>query len=509
MAATMSHPNCLTAHRICVLLVDDQAIIGQALARMLETATDIDFHYCQDPTLAIRTANQVAPTVILQDLVMPEFDGLGLVKYFRANPSTRNIPLIVLSSKEEADIKAEAFRLGANDYLVKLPDPLEVIARIRYHSSAYIHLLERNEAIRGLEKANQLIRKTFGRYLSDDIVEAILDSPQGLALGGEKRWVTILMSDLRGFTSISERLPAEHVVAMINIYLEVMTDILLKYQGTIDEFIGDAILAIFGAPLTREDDAMRAVACALEMQLAMQEVNRRNREAGYPSVAMGIGINTGELVVGNIGGAKRVKYGVVGQNVNLTSRIESYTIGGQILIAGSTLSACGDALRIDDQFEIHPKGVTHPLRIVEVGGIAAPYHIYLPEKPLAHLYPLATPLSLRFTVLAGKYNGQEQQLGQLLACVCLSECNVDNIMAELATTSPLERLSNLKVTFPDTSHDSASNYAKVTAVLGSDPPRVRIVFTTLSPEAQTLLLEVCGAAKRAANTAINSPAISN
>jgi len=217
----MSHPNCLTAHRICVLLVDDQAIIGQALARMLETATDIDFHYCQDPTLAIRTANQVAPTVILQDLVMPEFDGLGLVKYFRANPSTRNIPLIVLSSKEEADIKAEAFRLGANDYLVKLPDPLEVIARIRYHSSAYIHLLERNEAIRGLEKANQLIRKTFGRYLSDDIVEAILDSPQGLALGGEKRWVTILMSDLRGFTSISERLPAEHVVAMINIYLEV------------------------------------------------------------------------------------------------------------------------------------------------------------------------------------------------------------------------------------------------------------------------------------------------
>lgn len=127
-----------------------------------------------------------------------------------------------------------------------------------------------------------------------------------------------MMTDLRGFTAIGEQLPAEDVVGMININLEVMTGIIFKYQGTIDEFIGDAILVIFGAPVLRDDDALRAVACALDMQLAMHEVNERNKAAGYPEVAMGIGINTGSAVVGNIGSRKRVKYGVVGSSVNLT-----------------------------------------------------------------------------------------------------------------------------------------------------------------------------------------------
>jgi len=263
MEIFMTDTTSLTQHRITVLLVDDQHIIGEALRRMLAPEQDIDFHFCQDPTKAIKTANQIHPTVILQDLVMPEIDGLTLVRYYRANAATRQVPLIVLSSKEEALTKAEAFALGANDYMVKLPDRLEILARIRYHSRGYINLLERNEAQAQLEKANRLIRKTFGQYLSDDIVNAILESPEGAALGGEKRFVTIMMTDLRGFTAIGERLPAEDVVGIINIYLETMTEIVLKYQGTIDEFIGDAIFVIFGAPILRDNDAKRAVACAV------------------------------------------------------------------------------------------------------------------------------------------------------------------------------------------------------------------------------------------------------
>lgn len=143
----MSHnPVSLTQHRITVLLVDDQVSIGEAVRRMLSTEPDIEFHYCQDPIQAIKIANQISPTVILQDLVMPEIDGLTLVQYFRANPATRDVPLIVLSVKEEAAIKAEAFSLGANDYMEKFPDRLEVIARIRYHSRGYITLLQKNEA---------------------------------------------------------------------------------------------------------------------------------------------------------------------------------------------------------------------------------------------------------------------------------------------------------------------------------------------------------------------------
>jgi adenylate cyclase len=166
-----------------------------------------------------------------------------------------------------------------------------------------------------LEVRNRFIRQTFGRYLSDDIVETILEQPDGLKIGGEKRQATILMSDLRGFTSLSERLPAEDVVSMVNTYLETMTEIIPKHQGTIDEFIGDGILVIFGAPFRRPDDARRAVACAVDMQLAMVAVNDRNRQAGYPEVALGIGLNTGKMVVGNIDSKKRTKYGVVGRKL--------------------------------------------------------------------------------------------------------------------------------------------------------------------------------------------------
>lgn len=137
-------------HPVTVLLVDDQPIIAEAVRRMLAAESDIRFHYCGDPTRAIEQANQLAPTVILQDLVMPEIDGLTLVKFFRANPRTREVPMIVLSTKEEPIIKAQAFAQGANDYLVKLPDKLELIARIRYHSKGYVAQLERNEAYRKL-----------------------------------------------------------------------------------------------------------------------------------------------------------------------------------------------------------------------------------------------------------------------------------------------------------------------------------------------------------------------
>lgn len=147
----------MTEHPITVLLVDDQAMIGEAVRRMLSGEKDIRFHYCGDPTQALKAAAQVSPTVILQDLVMPEVDGLTLVKFFRANPATRDIPMIVLSSKEEPKVKAEAFALGANDYLVKLPDRIELIARIRYHSRGYINLLQRNEAFGALVESQKLL----------------------------------------------------------------------------------------------------------------------------------------------------------------------------------------------------------------------------------------------------------------------------------------------------------------------------------------------------------------
>jgi sigma-B regulation protein RsbU (phosphoserine phosphatase) len=160
---------------IKVLLVDDQAIVGETVRQMLAAERDIEYRYCSDPAAAIDVANDFRPTVILQDLVMPEIDGLQLVKFYRANAGTRDTPLVVLSSKEEPIIKARAFALGANDYLVKLPDKLEVIARVRYHSRGYINLLERNEAYRALEEKQRELAAEVNRAAR--YVQSLLPAP--------------------------------------------------------------------------------------------------------------------------------------------------------------------------------------------------------------------------------------------------------------------------------------------------------------------------------------------
>jgi two-component system chemotaxis family response regulator WspR len=145
-----------------VLLIDDQAMVGEAVRRALANQPEIDFHYCSDPTRAIHVAEQIQPTVILQDLIMPGVDGLTLVRQFRAHPFTRDIPIIVLSTKEEPLVKSEAFAAGANDYLVKLPDNIELLARIRHHSKAYVNQLQRDEAYRALrESQQQLLEKNL------------------------------------------------------------------------------------------------------------------------------------------------------------------------------------------------------------------------------------------------------------------------------------------------------------------------------------------------------------
>jgi phosphoserine phosphatase RsbU/P len=158
-----------------VLLIDDQRMVGEAVRRMVVSEPGLIFEFCQNPEEAISTAERFAPTVILQDLVMPGVDGLTLVERFRANPTLANVPLIVLSSQEEPTIKAEAFARGANDYLVKLPDRIELLARIRYHSLGYIHLMERNQAFAALAESQRVLAAELAE--AADYVRSLLPAP--------------------------------------------------------------------------------------------------------------------------------------------------------------------------------------------------------------------------------------------------------------------------------------------------------------------------------------------
>ncbi len=219
------------------------------------------------------------------------------------------------------------------------------------------------------------IRDTFGRYLSKKLVDEILETPEGQKIGGRTEEVTILMSDLRGFTRLSETRDPEEMVKLLNRYLERMSKVILAYDGIIDEFIGDAILAVFGVPDKHEDDAERAVACGLAMQNALMELNEEIVSKGYAPLEMGIGINTGTVIVGNIGSELRTKYGIVGSPVNEAARIESNTTGGQVLIGESTYKLVKALVKADPPQTVMMKGLKKPLVSYAVSEIGPPYNV--------------------------------------------------------------------------------------------------------------------------------------
>ena len=320
------------------------------------------------------------------------------------------------------------------------------------------------------ERSKKFIRGTFSKYLAPAVVDEMLKDPAKLHLAGENQRLTIMMSDLRGFTAMAERLKPEQVLGVLNHYLSTMTDIIVEYQGTIDEFIGDAILVIFGAPIQRPDDARRAVACAIAMQRAMTGINAHNAKLGLPPIEMGIALNTGEVIVGNIGSQKHIKYGVVGSHVNLTARIESNTVGGQLLISASTLKLAGDDLKIGEHQMIVAKGFPEPIAAYDILGIGGEYNLFLDEIELG-LALVAAPIDVRFRVMLSKNEEGEERAGALRA--------VSGMGAVLEHTGELEEFKNLKIRFVQPTGELVDGdlYAKV---IDAGPP-CKLRFTGVPP----------------------------
>src|SRR5882672_7034047 len=225
-----------------------------------------------------------------------------------------------------------------------------------------------NAMVEGLRQ-REVIRNAFGRYVSPEVARAVLESPGGLALGGRKREITVLMSDLRGYTRFAEHGDPAGVMEVLNDYLGRMADIVIAHGGTINEFIGDAIFAVYGAPIEHADHAERAAATALAMQRAMDALNEANVARGRPRLLMGVGINTGEAVVGNIGSEQRAKYAVVGSAVNLAARVEGCTVGGQIFLSPSTWERLRDLVEVGVPVPVELKGIAEPLMLYELRAI--------------------------------------------------------------------------------------------------------------------------------------------
>jgi adenylate cyclase len=460
-----------------LLVVDDNEMNSDMLARRLVKrgfAVDV----AADGAAALSMIEQGGYDAVLLDIMMPGISGLEVLKRVRERHSPVELPIIMATAREGNDAIVEAMKLGANDYVKKPIDMPVLLVRLDAHLSLKRSTAEVKRLADQLGVRNRFIQSVFGRYMSDQVVEKLLDAPDALSMGGELRTVTILMSDLRGFSSLSERLGPSDVISLLNEYLAAMTEVIYANGGTIDEFIGDAILVLFGAPLQREGDALRAVTCAVEMQRAIETVNAKNGARGLPNVEMGIGIHTGEVVVGNIGSERRAKYGVVGRSVNLASRIEAFTVGGQILVSDATLQAAGPSVSLRRSIEVFPKGSKQAMVVHEVAGIGGARGIFLDDDEEA-LVALAVPVAVKLVALDGVHVRAEP-LGATIVRLSARRAGVRIAIGELTVA----QLGTVRITFDGV--ESSDTYAKV--VESSDD--ILVHFTSIAPTAAATMAKL-------------------
>jgi adenylate cyclase len=263
-----------------------------------------------------------------------------------------------------------------------------------------------------------------------------------------------------------------------------MVDIIAHYRGTVDEFQGDGILAFFGAPLAASDDPERAIACAIEMHRALVEINAEQRRLCLPELVMGIGINTGEVIVGNIGSEKRSKYGAVGSAINTAYRIESYTVGGQILISPSTYERVRSLVQLRSTLEVQFKGLERPITLYNVAGLDGTYQLTVPEVAPESYTTLEPPLPIVCFLVRGKIVSGTAIPGHLT--------HLGTAAAKVSLPAQVTPHTNVKIILaPREAFGVSAVYAKVVAL---DPPDSKtahaiayLSFTSLPSDAKTFL----------------------
>ena len=460
---------------VSLLVVDDNELNRDMLSRRLGSR-GFKVAVAEDGASALAMIEKQEFDLVLLDVMMPGMSGIDVLKHLRERWPESDLPVVMATARDATEDVVEALRLGANDYVTKPLDFAVVLARVETQLSLRRQKQQIRRLAQDLELRNRFIQTLFGRYLSDEVVADLLSSPEGPKIGGEQRRVTLLMSDLRGFTPLTEGLAPQQVLRLLNSYLGTMADVVLAHQGTVDEFVGDAILAIFGAPVSRPDDAHRAVACAVAMQDALVQLNHANEPAGLPRLEMGIAVHTGEVIVGNIGSERRTKYGVVGSAVNHAGRIESFTVGGQVLISDATLREAGEGVRVGERLAVDAKGTREPIVVYDLQGVG---NADVPGGPEG-LLPLSVPLNVLCHVVVGKRVQSEAFGGRLV------ELSVRS--GSLITPRRLRALSNLKLELRPPDHPPLEIYAKVVHV--SPDGAVALRFTPLRSDTEAWVSEL-------------------
>ena len=303
------------------------------------------------------------PDLVLLDVQMPAGrEGFDVARRLRSWPETRDIPIIMLTALGEVDDKVQGLDAGADDFLTKPANPAELQSRLRA-------LLRAKFYHQKFVEKNALLERILGLWQSEGVVKQMLEDSSRLRPGGVRCAVSVLFADLSGFTPFSESRTPEEVMEVLNEAFSGLTDVVFKHHGTLDKFIGDCIMAFYGAPIPNGNDAVNAVRSALEMRRVFAELKGKWGETG-PQLGLAIGINSGEAIAGHVGSNRRMEYTVIGDTVNVAARIQDKAAAGQILVGEETYTKAyaelGDHLLTKPAVEMPVKGREKMLKVYDI-----------------------------------------------------------------------------------------------------------------------------------------------
>ncbi len=361
-----------------MLVVDDTPANLSLLSNLLKEQYRIKV--ANSGAKALELAAAAPPDLILLDIMMPEMDGYEVCRRLKANEATRRVPVIFLTAKTETEDEELGFSVGAVDFIHKPISPPIVAARVKTHLEikAWHDFLQDQNAWLQQQVEKRLSEIThlqglFGKYVPSELVDEMIKNPeQVVSMKGESREMTIMFSDVRGFTSISEGLDPRELSQLMNEFLTPLSRVISKHQGKVDKYMGDCIMAFWGAPKPLLDHARNAILAGIEMQATLKALQPHFKERGWPEIQVGVGINTGRVSVGNMGSEVRVAYTVMGDEVNLASRLEGITkkYGVGIIVGENTRNAVPDFVyRELDHVQV--AGKDKPVAIFEPIGLAS------------------------------------------------------------------------------------------------------------------------------------------
>ncbi|MBZ0297121.1 MAG: response regulator [Anaerolineae bacterium] len=339
-----------------VLVADDNPDSRQLIKDILSTL-QLEVITAVDGPSALTTAQTQEPDLIILDINMPGMSGFDVCSILKSSEETDHIAIMMLTARNEVEFRVQGLDMGADDYLTKPFSPRELIARVETR----LRVKMESDSLR---QHQEVLRRTFERFVHASVVNEMLKDPTRVQLGGKLQEVTVLFADLEGFTALSERTDPPTLLGILNEYHNLIVSIILQYNGTVDKFLGDGVMALYNTPLPQEQHALFAVESAVMVRNALSNLHQQFPEDHRMDI--NFGIHTGMAVVGNVGTPQIMDYTAVGDTVNIASRLQGLSRHNQILISSATYEKVADYVVVAPIGPLHVKNRTEAIMTYEV-----------------------------------------------------------------------------------------------------------------------------------------------